>query len=136
MYKTIIVPIDLMHAERIQPMIQAARRLEGEGATLILTNVIEDVPSFMEAQLPAGVIDRLKEQARLQLEELAEGNAPGCEIEVRPGQPAAEILELARERGADLIVIASHQPGFGDFLIGSTAARVVRHADCSVHVIR
>jgi nucleotide-binding universal stress UspA family protein len=33
-------------------------------------------------------------------------------------------------------VIASHRPGMADLLIGSTAAQVVRHAPCAVHVLR
>ena len=37
---------------------------------------------------------------------------------------------------ADVIVIASHDPGLADYLLGSVAARVVRHAHCSVLVVR
>ena len=36
----------------------------------------------------------------------------------------------------DVIVMASHQPKFSDYLLGSTAARVVRHAKCSVLIAR
>ena len=36
----------------------------------------------------------------------------------------------------DLIVMASHRPELKDYLIGPNAARVVRHADCSVQVVR
>ena len=35
-----------------------------------------------------------------------------------------------------MIVIASHDPGLADYLLGSTAGRVVRHAHCSVLVVR
>ncbi|WP_170501927.1 universal stress protein, partial [Ruegeria atlantica] len=38
--------------------------------------------------------------------------------------------------GIDCIVLASHKPGMKDFFLGSTAALVVRHARCSVHVLR
>ena len=47
-----------------------------------------------------------------------------------------KILETAEDEGADLIIIASHQPGIQDYFLGSTAARVVRHAQCSVLVTR
>jgi nucleotide-binding universal stress UspA family protein len=47
-----------------------------------------------------------------------------------------EILRLADDIGADLIVMASHRPALKDFLIGPNAARVVRHADISVLVVR
>jgi nucleotide-binding universal stress UspA family protein len=43
---------------------------------------------------------------------------------------------VAEEKGADLIIIASHRPGLKDYFLGSTAAKVVRHAKCSVLVIR
>ena len=55
---------------------------------------------------------------------------------MRDGQPAREILDYAGEIGADLIVVASHDPGFADFFLGSVAASVVRHAHCSVLVAR
>jgi len=47
-----------------------------------------------------------------------------------------EILEMAKAKNVDLIVIASHKPGIADYLLGSVAAGVVRHAKCSVHVMR
>ena len=42
----------------------------------------------------------------------------------------------AKKIGADLIIVASHKPNVGDYLLGTTAARVVRHATCSVFVVR
>ena len=43
---------------------------------------------------------------------------------------------MADETNADLIVMASHRPELKDFLLGPNAARVVRHANCSVLVVR
>jgi nucleotide-binding universal stress UspA family protein len=48
----------------------------------------------------------------------------------------AEILGVAEEAGADLVVVGSHQPAMKDYLLGTNAARVVRHARCSVLVAR
>ena len=47
-----------------------------------------------------------------------------------------EILRVAREIKADLILLASHRPELKDYLIGPTAARVVRHFEGSVLVVR
>lgn len=47
-----------------------------------------------------------------------------------------EILRYAAETGCDLIVMASHRPELEDYLLGPNAARVVRHARCSVMVVR
>ncbi|VEB94606.1 universal stress protein F [Citrobacter koseri] len=52
------------------------------------------------------------------------------------GPPKDQILKLADAVEADLIIIASHQPGFSTYLLGSTAAAVVRHANCPVLVVR
>src|SRR5215471_18700854 len=48
----------------------------------------------------------------------------------------AEILGAAEEAEADLIVVGSHQPAMKDYLLGTNAARLVRHARCSVLVAR
>jgi len=45
-------------------------------------------------------------------------------------------LQAAEDCDANLIMIASHKPGLRDYFIGSTAARVIRHAQCSVLVER
>ena len=55
---------------------------------------------------------------------------------VRFGSVYQEILAHAGKFGADLIIVASHKPNVGDYLLGTTAARVVRHAACSVFVVR
>jgi universal stress protein F len=46
------------------------------------------------------------------------------------------VLAEAEAWGADLIVLCSHRPGMERFLIGSTASAIVRHAKCSVWVVR
>ncbi len=46
------------------------------------------------------------------------------------------ILKIAGDINADLIVMGSHRPELKDYLLGPNAARVVRHANCSVMVVR
>ncbi len=52
------------------------------------------------------------------------------------GKIYQQILETAKRIGADLIVMGSHRPELKDYLLGPNASRVVRHAGCSVMVIR
>jgi universal stress protein F len=59
-----------------------------------------------------------------------------AEVVVREGHPSTEILQFATEIGADMIVIDSHDLGLAGYFLGSVAARVVRHAHCSVLVAR
>jgi nucleotide-binding universal stress UspA family protein len=59
------------------------------------------------------------------------------ESAVRRGDAKREIVSDAEEWGADLVVLGSHgHAGIGRWLLGSTAEYVVRHAPCSVEVIR
>ncbi len=62
--------------------------------------------------------------------------AEDVSIEVIDGHSARSILDYAAGHHVDCIVMASHRPDFSDYLLGSTAARVVRHARCAVHVMR
>lgn len=56
---------------------------------------------------------------------------------VELGDPSSKIVETAREWDADLIVLGSHgRRGLEHFLIGSVSETVVRHAPCSVEIVR
>ncbi|MEK8126017.1 universal stress protein [Methylocystis sp. IM4] len=55
---------------------------------------------------------------------------------VRYGAVYPEVLAEAEDWGADLIIVGSHRPGMATYLLGSSAAAIVRHAKCSVLVVR
>jgi nucleotide-binding universal stress UspA family protein len=56
---------------------------------------------------------------------------------VRRGEPRSTIVDVAKEWGADLIVVGSHgRTGLRHLFLGSVAEYVVRHAPCSVEVSR
>ncbi len=61
---------------------------------------------------------------------------PSISAHVVTGHAGNTIVDYAAEHEVDCIVIASHKPGLQDYFLGSTAARVVRHSPCAVHVIR
>ena len=136
MYKTILIPIDPAHSAKGEAMINVARSIGGEDAQVLLLSVVEGVPSYIEAQIPREVIDKTKESAESVLDDMAKAAGLKVRAEVRSGQAHNVILGFAEEVGADLIIVASHRPGLQDYFLGSTAARVVRHADCSVLVVR
>lgn len=69
------------------------------------------------------------------LEEIAEDAA--IESMVVTGRPREAIIKEAEDWGADLIVVGSHGRGFwGRMLLGSVSSAVVKHAGCSVLVVR
>jgi nucleotide-binding universal stress UspA family protein len=136
MYKTVLIPIDPAHSGKGEAMINVARSIGGDDAEILLLSVVEGVPSYIAAQIPRDVIDKSKENAALVLEGMAKSAGLKARAEVRLGQSYPVILGVADEIGADLIIVASHRPGLQDYFLGSTAARVVRHANCSVLVVR
>jgi universal stress protein F len=136
MPKTIIVPIHLAQTEKAAIMLEVARQLGGDESSIVLVSIIEDVPTYVAAEMPSGFLEQAAEAARKELRGIARKAGMELPVEVRRGNAATGILAVASERNADVVVIASHQPGMQDYFLGSTAARVVRHAKCSVHVIR
>ncbi len=136
MYRKIMVPIDVAHPEKGKPAIDIAKRLVDKNGEIILFGVIEDVPTFISAQLPRGIIEEKRDDAANALQAMANAALVKARIEARSGNPRVAILAAAAQYNVDLIIIGSHKPGMQDYLIGSTAARVVRHATCSVFVVR
>lgn len=62
---------------------------------------------------------------------------PNCELRVDIGDPAEQIINLARERKADLIITATHgRSGLSHLIMGSVAEKIIRHAPCPVLVVR
>lgn len=59
-----------------------------------------------------------------------------CEVVVRPGLPADQILAFSRERAIDRIVMGTHSPGpIGKLLVGSVAEAVLRNACVPVFIV-
>ncbi len=136
MYAKIIVPIDLAHVHSGKKAINIAKKLIDDGGKIFLINVVEDIPTYVAAELPAGLLDDSKKIALSELTATAKAAGVDAEIEVRSGRAAASILDAAESHEAGLIIIGSHRPGLSDYFLGSTAARVVRHAQCPVFVDR
>lgn len=138
MYKNILIPVDLAHKDTVGPMLAAAKALGDKDANVTLLYVMPEIPGYIATDLPADSTAVAKASIEAQLRNLAtDNNAPkNTRVLTGSGRPHHNILETANNGGIDLIVIMSHQPGFADYLLGSVAARVVRHAHCSVHVIR
>lgn len=137
MYGRIIVAVDLEHLAQAKALIARGANLLDAGGEMRLVHVLEDVPGFIAAGLPADMMERRRAEAAVELRALI-NPASGLRMvhEVRRGAASGQIIEAAEESHADLIMIASHKPGLRDYFIGSTAARVIRHAPCSVLVER
>jgi universal stress protein F len=135
MHNHILVSIALDHEELIAKKMATARELLADGGKITLFNVLEEVPltviDFVDLKPEA----EIREHVLGKLNAIADG-ASDISCELGNGKPGVAIAHYAAQNGVDLIITGSHKPGAQDLFLGSTAARVVRRASCSVHVVR
>ena len=83
------------------------------------------------------IMDSHEDHARKQLAELAPQLGSDVTVAVTAGVPHIEIVRLAEQRQADIVVMATHGRGFvSHAILGSTTERVVRRAPCPVLSVR
>jgi universal stress protein A len=81
--------------------------------------------------------DQMVDAAKTRITELAgKLGIPGEHCLVVVGSPKQEIIRVAEDLGADLIIVGTHGRHGLDKLLGSTAASVVNHAQCDVLAVR
>ncbi|WP_413720385.1 universal stress protein [Silicimonas sp. MF1-12-2] len=136
MYKNILVAIDPSHGPDQETALHVATQLADDPMSQITAiTVLEPIPASVISEVPNDIAERAGALALADLR-----NVVGARSEVktvlRHGKAGPTIVDYASENGIDCIVLASHKPGLSDYFLGSTASRVVRHAPCSVHVIR
>ncbi|TCD13170.1 universal stress protein [Oricola cellulosilytica] len=134
MYKKIIVALSLEHgiSERA---LEAASVLADDGAEILAVHIYEPLQGSVRFHLSEDDLRTARNKTESILKERVK-NHPGVTPVLLEGHAGQTLAEYAEDVGADCIVIGSHKPGLRDFLLGSTAARIVRHAHCSVHVLR
>jgi nucleotide-binding universal stress UspA family protein len=135
MYNNILVPVAFETGRDTMKSIEIAEAIAGTNGAITALHGIEEVPSYVAQYLPDGQIEHnLQEIEDVLSKKLAEHGA--IKVKVIVGHAGHSIVDYAADHKVDCIVIASHRPGLQDLFLGSTAARVVRHAPCSVHVVR
>ncbi|MFV0334310.1 MAG: universal stress protein [Tropicimonas sp.] len=135
MYRNILVPVSLENKDKAALACDTARTLAAPEATITLLHVVEHMPAHVRQYLPKNFLIEARAGLQPELERLAAA-VPGAKAVVVEGHAGRTILDYAEEKGSDCIVIASHRPAMEDYLLGSTAAQVVRHAACAVMVVR
>tara|TARA_R110000822_G_scaffold10717_3_gene40312 strand:+ start:498 stop:923 length:426 start_codon:yes stop_codon:yes gene_type:complete len=140
MFNQILIPIDLAHQEQLTRLMEAARLLiDGAGSITLLYVDPTLAHKAGSPQLEGSYYDDHEREAHAQLQRLSRSlQLEGVTLNVttREGVVHDRILEHASEISADAILMMARRPGFSSYFIGSSAERVVRHADCSVFVIR
>lgn len=134
MYTRIVVAMALNHDVSTH-LIALAEKLKSEDGTITAVHVIEDPSGIAAATTDTDVMRGGALAARKLFDEKLAA-WPGIEGKLLHGQVSPALLEFAESHKADCIIMGSHKPGVVEYLIGSTAARIVRQAPCSVHMYR
>jgi nucleotide-binding universal stress UspA family protein len=139
--RSILVPLDFSQPSK-EALEAAAGFARQFGTKLTLLNVVEPVATPDFAYHPLMMEnDKIMAQSKRELERVPKSEGVDSELVekvlVRNGVPYREITDAARTLKVDLIVIATHgYSGLAHVFMGSTAERVVRHAECPVLVVR
>ncbi|MGO4705769.1 universal stress protein [Microvirga sp. 2MCAF38] len=140
MFKTLLIPVDLAEIEAAKPAIDKAVALaDASEGSVRLIYVRSLVPiTYMEFMPPTFDTEQQDEAERKLAELAAKVKLPSERVSavVRLGSIYNEVLDETEKTGADLIVIGSHRPTMATYLLGSNASTIVRHAKCSVLVVR
>lgn len=134
MYDKILVPMALDHGVSVHTL-KIAHALLSEGGEVIALHVHEAPQGSVRAYLDDETIAAGYEKSRQEMSEKL-ADFPDVTPVLTSGHSARGIIDYANTNDVSCIIIGSHKPGLSDFFLGSTAARVVRHASCAVHVHR
>ena len=141
MYKNILVAIDLNdEASCHKPLLTAVELARTFGARLNVLTVVREVEAILQAKTATLgyelIVADLENRVAALIRRLNASDLDPSILVAHGASIYAEILGIAEEAGADLVVVGSHRPAMKDYLLGTNAARVVRHACCSVLVAR
>ncbi len=143
MTNSVLCAVDVSNGSEDAKTIQTAAKLAAlEGAQLDVIGVVPDygmsqVGTFFNKDHHAQMI----KEAKVQLNKIVTDALDADQnLKVRhlisTGRAYEEVLKVAAKSGAVLIVVGAHKADFKDYLLGPNAARIVRHATCSVYVVR
>lgn len=143
MIKSVLCAVDISEGDSDSAVLfQAARLADLDNAQLDIITVLPDYGEgmvsgyFKPAHRDGAVKTATAALRKLSASVLSEERNASVRHIVAMGRAYEFILKTAKKAGSDLIVIGAHKPDFKDYLLGPNAARVVRHSDCSVFVVR
>lgn len=137
MYKNIVLAYDGSKFSN-KALQEAVRIAKSSGGNLLILSVV-DITDEFESEAP-GLTDRMTEkllkQAQKALDKAVAAKVK-ARIEVHVGDAYEMIVDVARKKKADTIIMGSHgRTGLTRLLMGSVTSRVIGHAPCSVLVVR
>ncbi len=141
MYQSILVPVDLAQESSWKKVMPVAVDLaQKNGGALHLLTVVPDfgmtlVGSFFPADYAKNKMAEVEQELAAFVKKHVPAKVPVTSY-VKQGTIYKEIVRVADKLENSLIILSSHRPETKDYLLGPNAARVVRHSNQSVFVVR
>ena len=137
MFKKIMTPVDLTHADALgQALAVTADLARIHGAEVCYVGVAATAPSAI-AHTPEEYAEKLAAFAAAQAAQHGHSASAHAIMSHDPSVDLNRTLEAtAREMGADLIVMATHVPNVTDYIWSGHGAHVAAHSDASVFLVR
>ncbi|MEM6322564.1 MAG: universal stress protein [Pseudomonadota bacterium] len=138
MYNRVLIPVDVTVPDEAVDLLKKAQAISAAwGAEYHVVTVIPDVGmaivgSFFNESFEA----QSRAEARKALNNAIAAAGVEATAHILMGGVYDEVIKLAEKIEADMIIVGAHQPEQADYLLGSTAARIVRHSEASVLVVR
>lgn len=138
MFKKVLLSIDAAVPAEARDLIRRASGLAKVwDAELRVCSMVPDVKmAIVGTQFAEGFEANSLAAARKEVEQLCLDARTSAEIHIRFGTVYDQVIALANELDASLIVVGGGREDLKDYLLGSNAARIVRHSDRSVMVLR
>ncbi len=135
MYRNILDPVVFDNEHDQQNASRLAHRLASPDAKVTVLHVVEQLPGHVTSYIPESMSKQLRVKLRDDMESLLRGT-PAAEGKIIEGHPGRSTDEYADKKSVNLIIVDSHRPSLGNYVMGSTASHIVRHAKWAVHVMR
>ncbi|MFK7874491.1 MAG: universal stress protein [Paracoccaceae bacterium] len=135
MYTNILLPVAYDPKTQLEAPLAVAKTLAAQGAHMTVVHVMELLPNYVVEYLPPDSLGITRHEILKKMEDAAK-DLPNSKCVILDGHAGRMLSDYAVNHDIDLVVMPSHQPEMGDVIWGSTAAYVVRHVPCAVHVVR
>lgn len=150
MSEKILVPVDLSHESSWKITLPKAfeRAAQSPEATVTVVTIVPEIIAGLDWRYAIRGetggseefdMQKIVAESAKRLEEIVADYVPpdmSVDTIARHGTIYEQVLNIAEEIGATEILMAAHRPSLADYLIGPNTARVVRHAKCTVTVVR
>ncbi|MCI2399651.1 universal stress protein [Aliiroseovarius subalbicans] len=138
MFKTVLIPVDVTIPEETQKILATAKGLSAcWGSELHVATIVPDVGmAIVGSHFDKGFEEENRHRAHDELDAALAEAGIKAETHVMSGTVYDRVIALANKLDADLIVFGASRPELKDYLLGSNAARLVRHSNRSVLVLR